>query len=206
MVNRDDLPDGGAPIMAATVKAIRQALPDCTTELLSSDMMGNWDNLKTMLDSEPSIMSHNLETVRRLTPVIRSRSDYDRSLAFLQQSLVLAPQIPTKSSIMLGLGETKDEVIVAIKDIRATGVTLINLGQYLQPTKNHAPVQKFWTPDEFAELKTIALDQGFHHVESAPLVQRGGDWRISSGFLTHKAPTMALIELESKTVFCLFFL
>lgn len=171
MVNRDDLEDGGANIMAQTVTAIKQAAPGCSTEVLASDMMGREESIQLMLNTGPDIMSHNIETVERLTPTIRSRSDYSRSLAFLRISHKLNPNIVTKSSMMLGLGETQEEIEQALDDLRNVNVSLVNLGQYLQPTPNNLPVQKYWTPEEFKDLKEIALSKGFTHVEAAPLVR-----------------------------------
>lgn len=171
MVNRDDLEDGGAEGMAQTVQAIGQVAPDCKVEVLSSDMMGRRQSIELMLAARPEIMSHNLETVERLTPSVRSRSDYRRSLQFLALSHEINPAIVTKSSMMLGLGETLEEVEQSLKDLRSVGVSLCNLGQYLQPTPNHLPVQRFWTPEEFQQLKEIALAKGFIHVESGPMVR-----------------------------------
>ena len=171
MVNRDDLDDGGAEVMAQTITAIHQATPDCKVEVLSSDMMGRRESIEVMLAARPEIMSHNIETVERLTSSVRSRSDYQRSLTFLELSQAIDPDIVTKSSMMLGLGETLQEVEQSLDDLRAVGVSLCNLGQYLQPTPNHLPVQRYWKPEEFRQLKEIALDKGFIHVESGPMVR-----------------------------------
>ena len=171
MVNRDDLEDGGAEVMAQTIKAIHGSSPECTVEVLSSDMMGRQTSLETMLDAQPEIMSHNMETVERLTPNVRSRSDYLRSLKFLEMSHTLDSKIVTKSSLMLGLGERQEEVEQAMDDLRGVHVSLINLGQYLQPTRNHLPVQRYWTPEEFEQLKQVAQGKGFTHVEAGPMVR-----------------------------------
>jgi lipoic acid synthetase len=171
MVNRDDLKDGGASILAATVTTIQKMAPKTSVEVLSSDLMGDFESIKRVVDAKPSIVSHNLETVRRLTPQIRSRSDYDRSLRFLELAKEIDPQALTKSSIMLGLGETKEEIIELMDDLLAVGVTLMNMGQYLQPSRQHIPVVKYWKPEEFDELKAIALEKGFSSVEAAPLVR-----------------------------------
>jgi len=171
MVNRDDLDDGGAEVMARTVESIRQAAPDCRIEILTSDMMGRKESIARMLAARPDIMSHNLETVERLTPAIRSRSDYHRSLGFLKTSYELDPDIVTKSSLMLGLGETEAEIEQSMDDLRSAEVSLLNLGQYLQPTPTNLPVLRYWTPDEFAALKETGLAKGFIHVESGPLVR-----------------------------------
>ena len=171
MVNRDDLDDGGAEVMARTVAAIHQAAPGCTVEVLSSDMLGRRESIDIMLAAGPEIMSHNIETVERLTPTVRSRSDYHRSLKFLELSRQINANIVTKSSLMLGLGETLEEVEQSLDDLRSVGVSLCNLGQYLQPTSNHLPVQRYWKPEEFQQLKEIALAKGFIHVESGPMVR-----------------------------------
>ncbi|WP_037546041.1 lipoyl synthase [Spirochaeta lutea] len=171
MVNRDDLKDGGALMMANTVRAIRHQAPECSVEVLSSDLMGRRESIQILLESKPEITSHNIETVRRLTPSVRSRSDYDRSLEFLRLAKDLDPQGTTKSSMMLGLGETREEILESMDDLLAVGVSMLNLGQYLQPSRNHLPVQRYWTPEEFTELKERALEKGFAACEAAPLVR-----------------------------------
>lgn len=171
MVNRDDLKDGGALAMARTVEEIHRLVPGCSVEVLTSDFMADPDSIRTVLDSRPEIMSHNLETVRRLTPAVRSRSTYDRSLTTLRLSQAIAPHIVTKSSLMLGLGEEKEEILEAMDDLLAVGVSMMNLGQYLQPSRTHLAVQKYWTPEEFAELRELALGKGFEYVEAGPLVR-----------------------------------
>ena len=171
MVNRDELPDGGATVMAATVDAIHGAAPDCSVEVLSSDLMGDYRSIAILCKSMPEITSHNIETVRRLTPLVRSRSDYQRSLKFLEQAAALLPQTTIKSSMMLGLGETGEEVEEAMDDLLTHKATVLNLGQYLQPTRTHLAVQKYWHPDEFAALRERALAKGFTHCEAGPLVR-----------------------------------
>ena len=171
MVNRDDLPDGGAGIVAATVNVIRRRIPDCSIEVLVSDFMGNRDAIEKVMATRPDIFSHNVETVRRLTTLIRSRSDYDRSLKVLTIAREIDPDAVTKSSIMLGLGETRSEVIDVMDDLRRHQVDMINIGQYLQPSGSHAAVKRYWHPDEFAELKQIALEKGFSHCESGHFVR-----------------------------------
>ena len=171
MVNRDDLPDGGASIMAATVKAIRWKAPQCSVEVLTSDFMGSEDAVGAVVESGPDIISHNVETVRRLTPRVRSRSSYDRSLQFLRIARRLAPEMVTKSSIMLGLGETPEEVEETLADLRACDVDVVNIGQYLQPTRNHIPVRRYWTPQEFRRFKEIAMQKGFLYCEAGPFVR-----------------------------------
>lgn len=171
MVNRDDLDDGGARILAETVRQIHAQAPGTTVEVLSSDLMGDRESIRIACESRPEIMSHNLETVRRLTPNVRSRSTYERSLLFLRLAKEIAPDSVTKSSLMLGLGETRDEILEAMEDLLESKVGLLNLGQYLQPTRTHLSVQKYWTPEEFTELKERALEKGFVHCESGPLVR-----------------------------------
>jgi lipoic acid synthetase len=171
MVNRDELSDGGASVMAETVRQIREQAPECSVEVLSSDLLGDHESIRILSDSRPDIMSHNIETTRSLTPRVRSRSDYDRSLEFLRYAKEIDPDAATKSSMMLGLGETREEILEAMDDLLANNVDILNLGQYLQPTRNHLPVQKYWTPDEFAELRARALEKGFEHCEAGPLVR-----------------------------------
>jgi lipoyl synthase len=170
-VARDDLKDGGAEVFAETVRAVRRRNPFCSIEVLPSDMSGEYDNLKTLMDAKPDILNHNIETVRRLSPTVRARATYERSLEFLRRSKQMNSDIPTKSSIMIGLGETKEEIIETMDDLRNNDVNIITIGQYLQPTKRHLKVQKYWHPQEFNELKEIALSKGFSHCEAGPLVR-----------------------------------
>jgi len=171
MVTRDDLADGGASVVADTVLAIRESTPDCTIEVLVSDMNLNPAAIRRLTDSRPEINSHNLETVRALTPQIRSRADYDRSLAYLRLVKQADPAAITKSSLMLGVGETRDAILDAMDDLRAVGTDIINLGQYLQPTAKHLPVVRYWTPDEFEDLRIQALQRGFAYCQSGPMVR-----------------------------------
>ena len=176
MVARDDLPDGGAEAMADTVRAIRAAAPGCRVEVLPSDLAGpdlvvDQSSVETLVDSGPDIIAHNLETIRRLTPAVRSHSDYDRSLGFLHTVKELSPEAVTKSSLMLGLGEDEGEVVEAMDDLRAVDVDILNLGQYLQPGRTQLRVKRFWRPDEFDRLKLIALDRGFRHCDAGPFVR-----------------------------------
>jgi lipoyl synthase len=170
-VARDDLKDGGAAVFAETVRAIRRKNPFTTIEVLPSDMGGVYENLKILMDAKPDILNHNIETVRRLTPRVRARATYERSLEFLRRAKELQPDIPTKSSIMIGLGETKEEILEAMDDLRANHVDILTIGQYLQPTKKHLKVEKYYHPHEFMELKEIALSKGFSHCEAGPLVR-----------------------------------
>jgi lipoic acid synthetase len=170
-VARDDLKDGGSGVFAGTVREVRSRNPFCSIEVLPSDMGGKYDNLKTLMDAKPDILNHNIETVRRLSPTVRARATYERSLEFLRRAKQMNANIPTKSSIMIGLGETKEEIIETMDDLRANDVDIITIGQYLQPTKRHLKVQKYWSPQEFNELKKIALLKGFSHCEAGPLVR-----------------------------------
>lgn len=171
VVARDDLKDGGSSVLAETISAIRRKSPFTSIEVLPSDMGGVLENLKTVMDAKPDILNHNIETVERLTPRIRARATYKRSLEFLRRSKELQPQIPTKSSLMVGLGETKEEILATMDDLRANHVDIMTIGQYLQPTKKHLPVVKYYHPDEFKELKEIAMEKGFSHCEAGPLVR-----------------------------------
>lgn len=170
-VARDDLKDGGSKVFAETVRAIRRASPFTTVEVLPSDMGGKEENLKTLIDANPNIFNYNVETVRRLTPTVRARATYERTLEVLSRAKEMNAKIPTKTSIMLGLGETKEEIIETMEDLRLVDVDILTLGQYLQPTKSHLKIKKYWTPEEFAELKEIAMSKGFKHCESGPLVR-----------------------------------
>jgi lipoyl synthase len=168
-VDRDDLKDGGSCIWFETIMAVREMNPGTTMETLIPDFQGKWENLQRLIDASPEIISHNLETVRRLTKQVRIQAKYDRSLEVLKR--VKAAGVKTKSGIMLGLGETREEVIEAMDDLRTAGCDVLTLGQYLQPTKAHLPVFRFIAPWEFAEYKEIGLAKNFRYVESGPLVR-----------------------------------
>ncbi|WP_459865566.1 lipoyl synthase [Calditerricola yamamurae] len=170
-VARDDLKDGGASIFAETIRAIRRRNPFTTVEVLIPDFQGNWDALKVVMDARPDILNHNIETVRRLTPRVRAKATYERSLELLWRAKELQPDIPTKSGIMLGVGETWEEILETMDDLRAAGVDILTIGQYLQPTKQHLKIERYYHPDEFARLKEEGLKRGFKHVESGPLVR-----------------------------------
>ncbi|MEY8732612.1 lipoyl synthase [Peribacillus frigoritolerans] len=170
-VARDDLKDGGAKVFAETVKAVRRQNPFCSIEVLPSDLNGGYDNLKTLMDAMPDILNHNIETVKRLSQKVRARATYERSLEFLRRAKQMNSTIPTKSSIMIGLGETKEEIMETMDDLRANDVDIMTIGQYLQPTKRHLKVEKYWSPEEFEELKNIAMSKGFSHCEAGPLVR-----------------------------------
>ena len=168
-VDRDDLTDGGANIWAETIQAIRKVSPQTKFETLIPDFRGEWENLQLVLDARPDILSHNLETVRRLTKQVRVQAKYDRSLDVLRKAK--AAGLRTKCGVMLGLGETEAEVLETIDDLRSVDCNVLTLGQYLQPSKKHLPVIEFVHPDTFARLGQIALDKGFMYVESGPLVR-----------------------------------
>ena len=168
-VDRDDLKDGGSIIWEETVNAVRRISPETTLETLVPDFKGDWDNLQRIIDVAPEIVSHNLETVRRLTKQVRIQAKYDRSLEALRR--LKEGGMKTKSGIMLGLGETEEEVIESIKDLRNVGCDILTLGQYLQPTTKHLPVVEFVNPKQFEKYKEIGLELGFRFVESGPLVR-----------------------------------
>lgn len=168
-VDRDDLKDGGSIIWAETINAIRRESPDTTLETLLPDFKGKWDNLARVLETRPEVVSHNLETVRRLTKEVRIQAKYDRSLEALKH--ISEAGLRTKSGIMLGLGETEEDVLEAMDDLLAAGVHILTLGQYLQPTRNHHPVIDWIHPDQFARYKEFGLQKGFRYVESGPLVR-----------------------------------
>ena len=170
MVNRDELSDGGAAVCAATVAAIR-AVSRCSVELLTSDFGGDDDAIATVVRAAPEVLSHNVETVRRLTPLVRSHSNYDRSLRFLESAHRLAPDLLVKSSLMVGLGETTGEVLATLRDLRSAGAAIVNIGQYLQPTAQQLSVVRYWHPEEFAELRRAAREMGFMHCEAGPFVR-----------------------------------
>jgi lipoyl synthase len=176
MVNRDDMPDGGAEHIAQTVRAVRERT-GAAVEVLISDLEGNREALRTVIASEPEVLAHNIETVPRLYAQVRPVAKYDRSLQVLRWAH--DDGMLTKSSLMLGLGETEDEVLEVARDLREAGVEIFTMGQYLAPTERHHPVRRYYTPDEFAALGEKARELGFHHVESAPLVR--------SSYMAHRA-------------------
>jgi lipoic acid synthetase len=168
-VDRDDLEDGGAGIWAATIRAIKTRTPQVTIEALVPDFDGNEKDIATVLEAGAEIVSHNLETVRRLTATTRSKAKYDLSLKVLKQ--ISGSGTRAKSGIMLGIGETKEEILQTMDDLRAVGTEVMTLGQYLQPTPKHLPVLEFITPEQFKEYEEIGLEKGFKYVESGPLVR-----------------------------------
>ena len=170
-VDRDDLPDGGASMFAETIRETRARLPDCRIEVLIPDFQGNEAALHAVLDARPDILNHNTETVPRLYRMARSGGRYARTLELLDRSRRYAPDIPTKSGLMVGLGEEKDELVDTLHDLRKAGCGILTIGQYLRPSADHAPMVRYYHPDEFRELKDRALEMGFVHVESGPLVR-----------------------------------
>jgi len=168
-VDRDDLKDGGATFWALTIKTVKRVNPNTTIETLIPDFNGQPDLVQKIIDAKPDVISHNLETVRRLTPRIRSAARYDRSLEVI--SYVVQGGIVAKSGIMLGLGETKDEVLETMDDLKKTGCNVITIGQYLQPSSHHIQVQEYITPEQFIFYRQEGLKRGFSHVESSPLVR-----------------------------------
>jgi lipoic acid synthetase len=168
-VNRDELPDGGAGIFAETIRQIRRLIPACTIEVLIPDFEGDEAALAMVCTEKPDILNHNIETVRRLFPAIRPQGKYRRSIDLLGQAKRRGMR--TKSGLIVGMGETMDEVREVMRDLRSAGCEIMTIGQYLQPTKQHLPVARFYHPDEFAELKAEGLAMGFDHVESGPLVR-----------------------------------
>jgi lipoyl synthase len=170
-VDRDDLADGGASIFADTIRETRSRVPECRLEVLIPDFQGNEAALHAVLDARPDVLNHNTETVPRLYRMARSGGRYSRTLELLDRARRYAPDVPTKSGLMVGLGEERRELIATLKDLRDVGCGILTLGQYLRPSPAHAPMIRYYHPDEFAELKAIALDLGFVHVESGPLVR-----------------------------------
>ncbi|MHB1685193.1 MAG: lipoyl synthase [Bacilli bacterium] len=170
-VARDDLVDGGASVFAACVHEVRKARPECAVEVLIPDFMGSRAALQTVMDARPDILNHNIETVRRLSDRVRSKAKYERTLELLRSARDMQPAIPTKSSIMLGVGETWEEILSTMDDLREAQVSILTIGQYLQPSRRHLAVERYYTPEQFAELKQEGLRRGFDHVESGPLVR-----------------------------------
>src|SRR5690625_2468659 len=195
-VARDDLNDGGAAVFAETVNQVRKRNPGTTIEILPSDMKGDYESLHTLMDSKPDIFNHNVETVRRLTKSVRAKATYDRSLELLQRVKNIAPNTPTKSSIMLGLGETKEEILETMDDLLEHSVSIMTIGQYLQPSTKHLYVEKYYHPDEFEELRRIALEKGFRHCQSGP------DRKSTRLNSSHVAISYAVFCLKKKKTVC----
>jgi len=170
-VDRDDLPDFGAYIFAETIRQIKQRLPDCSVEVLVPDFQGNEDSIRTVLEAGPDIYNHNTETVPRLYKRCRPGGRYERVMQIFRTSKRIAPDIPTKTGIILGMGETLEEVELVMRDLRAVDVDILTLGQYLRPSADHIPIDRYVTPEEFRQLREIGMNMGFKHVESGPLVR-----------------------------------
>lgn len=184
-VNRDDLPDGGAVIFALLIRRIREYSPGCGIEVLTPDFEGNMAAVGTIVEAGPDIHNHNIETVPRLYPRVRPKARYAQSLEVLRRAKAWAPPgMMTKSGLMVGLGETIDEVVQVLRDLRAVEVDIVTIGQYLRPSPWHLPIQRYVRPEEFAELKRIGLEMGFKHVESGPLVR--------SSYHAHEQTTAAV--------------
>jgi lipoic acid synthetase len=170
-VNRDDDNIGGAKIFAETIREIRELMPECRVEVLVPDFQGMDEALKIVLDAQPDVLNHNTETVARLYRVVRSGARYERTLTLLQNAKKFSPGMVTKSGVMVGLGETTEELVAVFRDLGGRGVDILTVGQYLRPSRDHLPIARFYTPDEFDYLRSEAMRFGFRHVESGPLVR-----------------------------------
>ena len=170
-VNRDDLPDGGAFIFAQCIRQIRRRLPECKVEVLIPDFCGNWDALAVVMAERPDTLNHNIETVPRVFKRVRPGGGYEQSLELLSRAKAIDPGAVTKSGMMVGLGETWDEIAGTMRDLRSVGCDLLTIGQYLRPSAKHAPLAKWYTPEDFEALAEQARDMGFRHVASGPLVR-----------------------------------
>jgi lipoic acid synthetase len=170
-VNRDELPDGGAAVFAETIRQIHLMCPDTSVEVLIPDFQGNWESLEQVIEAGPEILNHNVETVPRLYPQMRPQARYAQSLELLSRAKSLREEMPVKSGIMVGAGETRGEVSQTIRDIAEQGTDILTIGQYLQPTPDHVPIDRFYDPTEFDEMRVYASGLGYGHVESGPLVR-----------------------------------
>ena len=183
-VNRDELPDGGAHIFARSVELIHAIVPGCTVEVLIPDFKGSRAALQMVMDARPEVLNHNVETVPRLYRTIRPQAIYERSLHVLQMAKEMMPQTTTKSGIMVGLGETWEEVVQVMRDLRAHQVDVLTIGQYLRPSAHNVPVVRYWTPEEFRSLQAEGMALGFKWVESAPLVRSSYHADVQAAELT----------------------
>ena len=170
-VNRDDLPDGGAGVFADCIAAARRQRPSCSIEVLIPDLEGNWEALKVIVRAAPEVLNHNTETVKRLYRRARPYANYEQSLSLLKKAKELDTSMLIKSGLMVGLGETVIELLETMQDIRDTGCDILTIGQYLSPSARHLPIQRYYTPEEFDELKDTGYEMGYRHVESGPLVR-----------------------------------
>jgi lipoic acid synthetase len=170
-VTRDDLPDGGAGVFAETIRAIHARVERCTVEVLIPDFRGSLEALKLVMSSRPEVLNHNVETVPRLYPLVRPQAVYERSIELLRRAKELAPKGLTKSGIMVGIGETSEEIVQVMQDLRHARCDILTIGQYLRPSTEHVPIERYYSPDEFAALRATGLAMGFSHVEAGPLVR-----------------------------------
>lgn len=187
-VNRDERPDGGAPIFAMVIRRIREIVPGCSIEVLIPDFKGSKDALKIVMDARPEILNHNVETVQRIFRQVQPQDHYEWAEATLTQAKELDPEVLTKSGIMVGLGETMDEVKATMRDLRRWGVDILTVGQYLQPSKKHLPIDRYYLPEEFEELKQYGHEIGFKWVESGPLVRSSyhADQQVRALSIVHR--------------------
>ncbi len=170
-VTRDDLEDGGAAVFAATIRQLKRRDVGLSVEVLIPDFQGNWDALKTVMDAGPDVLNHNLESIPRLYHRVRPKAVYEQSLELLRRAKELSPRVPTKSGLMVGLGETTEEILQVIRDLAAQRVAILTVGQYMRPSMRHLPVERYVAPEEFAAYRACARELGFKHVESGPLVR-----------------------------------
>ena len=170
-VNRDDLADGGAFIFASCIKKIREQAPGCKVEVLIPDFDGSWTALRKVIDARPEVLNHNIESTKRVFPKVRARGDYQLSLDLLAKAKEMDPATVTKSGIIVGMGEDKEEILETMRDLRTVDCDLLTIGQYLRPSAKHLPIDRFYHPDEFAELRKAGEEMGFKHVASGPLVR-----------------------------------
>jgi lipoic acid synthetase len=198
-VNRDERPDGGAPIFAQTIRLIRQAQPGCTVEVLIPDFKGSLDALRVVMDERPDVLNHNVETVQRLFRAVQPQDRYEWALSTLRNARRLVPDGLTKSGLMVGLGESFDEVIETMRELRRVGVDILTIGQYLQPTRQHWPLDRYYTPQEFEALRQAGLEMGFGWVESAPLVRSSynAEQQVRSLKGETRSSTLALSQGDS---------
>lgn len=197
-VARDDLRDGGASVYAETIRRVREENPYTTVEVLPFDFNGNKENIKLLMDAKPDILNHNIETVERLTPRVRAKAKFDRSLEMLRYCKEFYPEIPTKSSIMIGLGETEEEILQTMDDLLANGVDILTIGQYLQPTRKHIKVEKYYSPLEFGKLRKIAMEKGFKHCQAGPMVRSSyhADEQVNAAARERQEKGEALLNRE----------
>jgi lipoic acid synthetase len=198
-VDRDDLPDGGASVFAAVIRRIRALQPGCTVEVLIPDFRGRIEPLKTVMDERPDILNHNVETVPSLFRAVQPQCRYEWSLAVLRNARTLWPEVITKSGLMLGLGETVDDVLDVMRDLRELDVDIITIGQYLQPTKQHIPVSRYYTPEEFEMLQERGYEMGFRWVESGPLVRSSYNAEAQARQLARAAGQVPKPSTEDKS-------